>query len=589
MKRKIALLMSIVTVTTVLAGALCGCDKTVKYKTGDVYVNRTGSYGFTSAQKIAEFGEGVKPYGGKSSKANYANAYLSDVKLLMVQKTEGDTNLYGLYSLTGEVVLPVEYTEISTSYGFVSARHSDGTIVCLRPSGETVLKAVPESSGYKISDKNGNQVVLSLNFDKTNAINLLIRPVSDKYIAVRSNIGKLLLFDAEASEAVKTEYSGNMSEFKTVDDYLVQNFTENSLPAVCIYRIGDKSPVSGGRIVGSDEDEVVNVTYLGNGNFYCAKMLKLSSTTVSTEGSADTEGETAEEDYDYVDLSGNKCKIDIFMFDAKTGKSKTLSDEVIYSSIVNRYYEVESSLEVSKYLKDGFSYVSVGLIKTDEKNTQFEAFIIDSEGNAVASMTSEYGYINPSSDGAAYRDMLIEYVDGIGLGVTNEKGPLAVYDRNGKLILFKSDADYSKAQLNGNVVTALRTDSNGNSYYVAYGLDGSEIVSAEQCFTALTKFTGGYAIGVSKGMSSSTQCSIIGSDGRVYPSNTYASKSTYYYCAGAQVVKNSDGKYGLLSVSSEPVELVGFVADNIVLANYEPNTVIYYTVIDGIYTAYFLK
>lgn len=143
-------------------------------------------------------------------------------------------------------------------------------------------------------------------------------------------------------------------------------------------------------------------------------------------------------------------------------------------------------------------------------------------------MTTEYGKFNPSADGTAYREMLIEYTGGIGIGVTNEKGPLAVYDRNGKCVLFKDDASYSKISFGGGVVTALKTTADGTARYVAYGLDGSEIVGFEQGFTALTKFVGGYAIGVAKNYSSSTDCLIVAADGKVYPSQTYASKSTYF-------------------------------------------------------------
>lgn len=204
-------------------------------------------------------------------------------------------------------------------------------------------------------------------------------------------------------------------------------------------------------------------------------------------------------------------------------------------------------------------------------------------------MTTEYGKFNPSADGTAYREMLIEYTGGIGIGVTNEKGPLAVYDRNGKCVLFKDDASYSKISFGGGVVTALKTAADGTARYVAYGLDGSEIVGFEQGFTALTKFVGGYAVGVAKNYSSSTDCLIVAADGKVYPSQTYASKSTYFYCPGAQVSKNSEGKFGLLSVAEIPVLLVDYVADNVILTNYDGGVVIYYTEIGGAYSAYLLN
>ena len=580
MKRKIALTIFIVLTLSLAAAFLPACNKTPKYTVSDIYKSHAQESDFTSATKILDFPEGVKPYGGKSSKINYANAYLPSVKCLVVQKTDG-SKLLGLYDLKGKEVLPINFTEISVKQGYILAREQGGNVILARPNGEVVLSATPKDSGYEIKNAKGETLALSLNFDASNDMSLLIRPMSDKYVAIRTNVQKVAFVGADGRIVAATEYEGNMSEFKTVDDYVVRSFTENSLPTVCVYRIGEKAVVSGGRIVAATEDAVLNVTYVGGNNFYCAEMVKLAKSSASDE--------TAEEDYDYIDLSGNKCKINIFGFNAKTGEKKTMSDEMIFSSIVNGYYEEESGIEISKYLNDGFSYVSVGLVKTDGKNTQFEAFIIDENFNVVASMTTEYGKFNPSADGTAYRDMLIEYSGGIGIGVTNEKGPLAVYDRNGKCVLFKDDASYSKISFGGGVVTALKTAADGTARYVAYGLDGSEIVGFEQGFTALTKFVGGYAIGVAKNYSSSTDCLIVAADGKIYPSQTYASKSTYFYCPGAQVSKNSEGKFGLLSVAEIPVLLVDYVADNVILTNYDGGVVIYYTEIGGAYSAYLLN
>ena len=580
MKRKIALTIFIVLTLSLAAAFLPACNKTPKYTVSDIYKSHAQESGFTSATKILDFPEGVKPYGGKSSKINYANAYLPSVNCLVVQKTDG-SKLLGLYDLKGKEVLPINFTEISVKHGYILARVLGGNVILAGPNGEVVLSATPKDSGYEIKNAKGETLALSLNFDTSNDMSLLIRPMSAKYVAVRTNVQKVAFVGADGQIVAATEYEGNMSEFKTVDDYVVRSFTENSLPTVCVYRIGEKAVVSGGRIVAATEDAVLNVTYVGGNNFYCAEMVKLAKSSASDE--------TAEEDYDYIDLSGNKCKISIFGFNAKTGEKKTMSDEMIFSSIVNGYYEEESGIEISKYLNDGFSYVSVGLVKTDGKKTQFEAFIIDENFNVVASMTTEYGKFNPSADGTAYRDMLIEYSGGIGIGVTNEKGPLAVYDRNGKCVLFKDDASYSKISFGGGVVTALKTAADGTARYVAYGLDGSEIVGFEQGFTALTKFVGGYAVGVAKNYSSSTDCLIVAADGKVYPSQTYASKSTYFYCPGAQVSKNSEGKFGLLSVAEIPVLLVDYVADNVILTNYDGGVVIYYTEIGGAYSAYLLN
>ena len=580
MKRKIALTIFIVLTLSLAAAFLPACNKTPKYTVSDIYKSHAQESGFTSATKILDFPEGVKPYGGKSSKINYANAYLPSVNCLVVQKTDG-SKLLGLYDLKGKEVLPINFTEISVKQGYILAREQGGNVILAKPNGEVVLTATPKDSGYEIKNAKGETLALSLNFDTSNDMSLLIRPMSAKYVAVRTNVQKVAFVGADGQIVAATEYEGNMSEFKTVDDYVVRSFTENSLPTVCVYRIGEKAVVSGGRIVAATEDAVLNVTYVGGNNFYCAEMVKLAKSSASDE--------TAEEDYDYIDLSGNKCKINIFGFNAKTGEKKTMSDEMIFSSIVNGYYEEESGIEISKYLNDGFSYVSVGLVKTDGKKTQFEAFIIDENFNVVASMTTEYGKFNPSADGTAYRDMLIEYTGGIGIGVTNEKGPLAVYDRNGKCVLFKDDASYSKISFGGGVVTALKTTADGTARYVAYGLDGSEIVGFEQGFTALTKFVGGYAIGVAKNYSSSSDCLIVAADGKVYPSQTYASKSTYFYCPGAQVSKNSEGKFGLLSVAEIPVLLVDYVADNVILTNYDGGVVIYYTEIGGAYSAYLLN
>ena len=580
MKRKIALIVFIVLTLSLAAAFLPACNKTPKYTVSDVYKSHAQESGFTSATKILDFPEGVKPYGGKSSKINYANAYLPSVNCLVVQKTDG-SKLLGLYDLKGKEVLPINFTEISVKQGYILAREQGGNVILAKPNGEVVLTATPKDSGYEIKNAKGETLALSLNFDTSNDMSLLIRPMSAKYVAVRTNVQKVAFVGADGQIVAATEYEGNMSEFKTVDDYVVRSFTENSLPTVCVYRIGEKAVVSGGRIVAATEDAVLNVTYVGGNNFYCAEMVKLAKSSASDE--------TAEEDYDYIDLSGNKCKINIFGFNAKTGEKKTMSDEMIFSSIVNGYYEEESGIEISKYLNDGFSYVSVGLVKTDGKKTQFEAFIIDENFNVVASMTTEYGKFNPSADGTAYRDMLIEYTGGIGIGVTNEKGPLAVYDRNGKCVLFKDDASYSKISFGGGVVTALKTAADGTARYVAYGLDGSEIVGFEQGFTALTKFVGGYAVGVAKNYSSSSDCLIVAADGKVYPSQTYASKSTYFYCPGAQVSKNSEGKFGLLSVAEIPVLLVDYVADNVILTNYDGGVVIYYTEIGGAYSAYLLN
>lgn len=189
----------------------------------------------------------------------------------------------GLYDLKGKEVLPINFTEISVKQGYILAREQGGNVILAKPNGEVVLSATPKDSGYEIKNAKGETLALSLNFDTSNDMSLLIRPMSAKYVAVRTNVQKVAFVGADGQIVAATEYEGNMSEFKTVDDYVVRSFTENSLPTVCVYRIGEKAVVSGGRIVAATEDAVLNVTYVGGNNFYCAEMVKLAKAPLRTK------------------------------------------------------------------------------------------------------------------------------------------------------------------------------------------------------------------------------------------------------------------------------------------------------------------
>ena len=64
MKRKIALTIFIVLTLSLAAAFLPACNKTPKYTVSDIYKSHAQESGFTSATKILDFPEGVKPYGG---------------------------------------------------------------------------------------------------------------------------------------------------------------------------------------------------------------------------------------------------------------------------------------------------------------------------------------------------------------------------------------------------------------------------------------------------------------------------------------------------------------------------------------------
>lgn len=559
------LFITVLLVILSVAG-LYGCRPDVvteeKVTFDKIFVSNSAISSYTSANSLFSLPEGCTLYYTGTAK-DYSTSYVTTMEAFLVRKsvTTGETTTvyYGMYGKTGNVVVPVNYIDFAVYYGYILVGDSEG-------------------KGY-LYNKNG-QIVVSA------ASTSYIQPISADYIAVRTVAGWCNIYNSSGekvknSSNAEIEIKGLPTDFKAVDNYIIKSVTVNKIPEAYIYDLTAGVWKANGKFDFVESSSYsLDVYYLGNGKFYCY--------TLNSEATVDS--------YDFQNISGDYCLSEIWIYDAVQDTITYQNKSVLYSSIINSYYyeETSSLLDINSQLQKGYSFVSAALVVQADKTTAYDQYIMDSNCKVLVSMLATLGdnvEYNASEDD--YRDVLLTYIGDIGFSNTTS-GNLKIYDKYGNVILNKEDATYSGVFVNNGVITALKTQTVGGtetSYYVAYDLQGNEIIPASRRYTSLTAFVGGYALAEYKDSSSKLKIVMVDINGVPSTPDVNAIKNSsqtvtgYYYKTGVYVFKNSTtSKYGLKAFDG--TVLVSDTADNVIIAKYGIKEIFFCTIINNIFTVY---
>lgn len=571
----------IIILIVVLLVCLFGCKPTEKpiiTPFDEIFVQNSGITPYNNSIYLGGFGDGVSPY---TVKGDYSSAFLSEYNLIILQKQLTKENGvlytgYGFFSVTKkEIVIPIIYSEFSVRYGFIIVNDTEGNCVVYNTKGEIVI---PVDEGIK---SDGTQ----------SGLDRRIRAISKDYIAVQSTTVAGFCNIYKSNGKLLTKANGDellikalTNEIKAVDDFIIRtklsHDSESGKKEISIFTLPSNLPNEKGFFISTAVDSAMNVFYLGNGKFYCYDVYK-----------GDKEG------YQYIDLTNEYRKANVWEYDAYTDMVTPLSLDVIYTIIINSYYAEEDGLDldIDAYLKQGYSFVSVGLIRGADKKTTFDQFIIDSNRKIILSMVSTLGsnviYDKNSTD---YRDVLLTYISGIGFSPTT-MGEMLLYDINGNLAL-KLDDVHSNIFYNNGIVTSKKDyviDGKPFSYFGAYTLSGEEIFNPrDRKYIAMTAFVGEYALAEKLNNNGVSICVLVDKMGNEKALNSTVAKTKdgkFIYKAGCFVFKDIDGKYGLKNY--EDIEVLEAINHNMVLAKYGIDTVIVYAqrAKDGEFSAYIIK
>ena len=502
--------------------------------------------------------EGVVPYYTvKNGAKDYTKAYDEKNGIVFCSRTEtvGDVShtYYGFVSVEARSLIAkgcAYDSNFGALYGMIYARDvKEDECVLMNVHGDVLFR----KSGEK---------------DPT----VCFKPLSRDYVAVKylaneyriysvSSLKKgdsTPLFDGMTfADNSDSDYS---TEFKAFDDYIAVltyknptfSYGAKKLAKCTVYGVSTGNRTDLFRDAGEYSSSVTRgAFYLGQNVFYCYEQTSSDEEDgYQYKVAKDKEYEEGEEtEYDYY-------KISIWTFDTATGAKRTIAPDRIFSTIINSYYEEEVSRNVSAYINDGYSYVSVGYLRADDKTVSDEQYIIDSNLNIYLSLVEHAGSAtNYDARSEDYRDVLLTYSGGYGFSTEN-KGDILVYDDKGNTVL-RVEGTFSKVFYNNGIVTAIeeRTDEKNDTIkrFVAYKLDGTNVVSYDAGYDDLSgvyssdriAFIGKYAV-VRKNRNYYLVDSSGNDAGNPDISDMYVSSGTAYFFSGVYMSKDkTTGKLGL--------------------------------------------
>ncbi len=286
-----------------------------------------------------------------------------------------------------------------------------------------------------------------------------------------------------------------------------------------IFRVPDHAPSGGAQSIestsrgtfttNSKTNYTDEVTYLGNGKFFVCQDWEVSE---GTDYAYYKDGK-------YVDLRHGVYNADSDAF-REVGKDK------IFNDLTNNRYKKRSnvSVDVSPYLKDGYTYVTYGLTIYEsggKKLGRYDQFIIDSDLNVVMSLSDNFGVTvkDQKKGNVECFDLLMYGVDGKYYS-PNKQSAMNVYDAGGKLLWHDDRSAVTKQEFNSNIMAVeMPGTSSSSSLFGAYDAVGNLIVPFD--YDMLKTYRGAYTLGRrygksgNEGESTSTRyLRLIGADGK---------------------------------------------------------------------------
>ncbi len=286
-----------------------------------------------------------------------------------------------------------------------------------------------------------------------------------------------------------------------------------------IFRVPDHAPSGGAQSIESTSrgtfttnnktNYTDEVTYLGNGKFFVCQDWEVSEGT----------DYTYYKDGKYVDLKHGVYNADSDAF-TEVGKDRVFND------LTNNSYKQRAnvSVDVSPYLKDGYTYVTYGLTIYEsggKKLGRYDQFIIDSDLNVVMSLSDNFGVTvkDQKKDKVECFDLLMYGVSGKYYS-PDKQSAMNVYDASGKLLWHDDRSAVIKQEFNSNIMMVeMPGTSSSSSLFGAYDAVGNLIVPFD--YEMLKPYRGAYTVGRrygkagNEGESTSTRyLRLIGADGK---------------------------------------------------------------------------
>lgn len=493
MRKKVLLsLLILIIAASVLTACNQDKDKNPAVTYGDIYVQHGGIVRKTDYDHDRSFvlPEGVIPYYIKKGSLfdetkEYAAAYDKENGVLKVMKDilgengKVASSRYGFVSLKTKRLIgdgAVYSADFFVENGFIGARNletstyelfrNDGTVLY---SGKSTAKKTSEmfmtlsEDYYALSDGNDSWQIYAANNSAS--------PVAG---------GKKFstdYFDEQAQKTYGVSYivadnyiiatrmiKGNWVKDDVVDESKV------AVVDVVVYDLASGNEITSMfKGVGAYSSGAIRVAYyLGGGKFYCYER------TSSTKDDGYQYKKLTNPEEEEIDKRYTYYKIMVWTYDMATGKKSLVVPDRILWIIVNKYYKKSVGHDLSEYINNGYSWVSVALTRdADHVATKDQQYVIDSNLNIYVSLSDKSGSATRYDEGSNdYRYVKLTFIDGYGFD-EDSTGDLIIYDKQGNTVLRK-EGTYSKVFYNNGIVTAVK-EVDGSKYVVAYKLDGTVV------------------------------------------------------------------------------------------------------------------
>lgn len=528
MRKKVLLSLLILIIA---ASVLTACNKNkgnnpaVTY--GDIYVQHGGIVRKTDYDHNRSFTlpEGLKPYYVvNKSTTEYTDAYDRENGVLKVRKDtyneDGDKVVsyrVGFISLKTKQIIgngAVYSSDFFVQNGFIGAYNTETATYEFYRNDGTLLRSV------KADSKKTTDMFMTL---------------SEEYVALSNGNDDWQIYYAgntaspvAGGKRFTTYYCDADSDkdytvsYIVADNYLIATrmikassvFSKDAVVDVIAYDLASGNEITSMfKGIGAYKSGATRAAYyLGGGKFYCYE--QMSSTKddgYQYKVLTDPDEEELDDRYSYY-------KISVWTYDMTTGAKTLIVPDRIFSTIVNKYYKKSVGNDLSAYINNGYSWVSVAITRdSDRVATQDQQYVIDSNLNIYVSLSDKSGSATRYDEGSDdYRYVKLTFIDGYGFD-EDSTGDLIVYDKQGNTVLRK-EGTYSKVFYNNGIVTAIKEVADGNKYAVAYKLDGTVVFDETRKYADIVgstynndrmAFVGKYAV-VKKG----TSYLLVDSNGR---------------------------------------------------------------------------
>lgn len=491
------ILATILTLCFVVGFTACNKDKDEPTDLLDIYTNEASKGEFTTYETvISAIPEGWTLYApGKSSNAykNSDSGYISSLNAFVLSKTVGGNTILTIMNCGASDVTFGENLAINAlrvKDGVVVLKDVNGDITVCRPNGSVIISR-GIISGLSSSDTiDGAVNVLSEDL-------IAVNPKFDKNATSNKDYTTIYRISSGKPVVRIKNAGGDVSCLAGFDnDYVVSTgTTEDSTDVSRIFKIPAESATlttfdgtEYGYYPDNGQDEYYNeITYMGGGKFF-----------VHEDWEVDPDDEE-NNDYDYK-YNDTYYKTYRYIYDANSDSRKTFESDYYFLNLSNKYYGAErTGISAKSIIKDGYYYATFCIVVDSNKNGYYDQFILDEKFNIVCSLSSNLGIsVGNAEDSGniSYYDLALSFVDEIGVVPLPTSGLRAV-DRNGNVIFEDKTVTVTGAAYNSGMIIATGLNSNGDTVYGAYNLDGVRV--AEFKYTSIDPFLGYYTTAVLNG------------------------------------------------------------------------------------------